>query len=400
MTRVGKCVLAGLVVLFGPLVACGMQEAAPPDQGLVAMLGYVPEEIVGLDPGRITVRFVDYAALSAAEGIAPLRALGDLDLLMGTIPPAALLGRIVMGPEAMPYLWQSAGRMGEVVGFEWLLHVDRSLEFGSPPDPGLLLEGQFSEAQVGVALEERGFSVSDVAEIPVWHRFDDRTISLAAREPADPFGGHIGAAARVTFLGDALANARSWSTIETIIASYQGQTPSLAHEPPHRALARAVTSSDGYLIQAVFIEEDALRGAGGRVETATVGEGTEAVLPPFTLAVLADRHHAGDEQVQLIGLAYDDVLTAQTASAILAQRVQSFRSPENAPEVLAATLGAEVTGSVIEAPEEGLAIAWVEARYTLPTPRIDPETGQFIVGGQLYREWMHAIMRREFSPLW
>lgn len=392
MTLVGSCVLAWLLVVLGPLVACGAQDASPPDEGLLVMLGHVPEETLRLEASWATIRFVDYAALSFVEGIAPLRDLGDVDLLMRTVPLTALLGRVVGGPEALPYLALSAGRMAEAVGFEWLLHVDRSLEFGNPPDPGLLLQGQFSEAAVRAALEERDFAVTDVAEVPVWHRFDDRAVSLAARDPADPFGGHIGAAARVALLGDTLANARSWSTIEGIIAAYQGRAPSLAEEPRHRALGRAITSFEGHLIQAMFFEEAILRGAEDRQQL-------EASLPPFALAVLADRHD-GDEQVQLIALAYDDVLTAQTAAAILTQRVASFRSPEPSSEALVDTLGAAVSGTVVEAPEDGVAIALVEARYTLPTPRTDPETGQFIVGGQLYRAWLQAIMRGEFSPLW
>ena len=55
--------------------------------------------------------------------------------------------------------------------------------------------------------------------MPIWHRLDDFAVSLPDREPADPFGGNIGAAARVARLPGMLANARSWPTIEAVVTA-------------------------------------------------------------------------------------------------------------------------------------------------------------------------------------
>ncbi len=65
-------------------------------------------------------------------------------------------------PEALTYLFVSAGRMADAVTFEWLLDVDRSLEFGDPSGVGLLLAGDFDAERIGEALESRGFSLAEI----------------------------------------------------------------------------------------------------------------------------------------------------------------------------------------------------------------------------------------------
>jgi hypothetical protein len=44
-----------------------------------------------------------------------------------------MLMRIVAGPEALQYVFGSIERMPEVVGFERISAVNRSLEYGAPP---------------------------------------------------------------------------------------------------------------------------------------------------------------------------------------------------------------------------------------------------------------------------
>jgi hypothetical protein len=68
--------------------------------------------------------------------------------------------------------------------------------------------------------------------------------------------------------------------------------------------------------------------------------------------------------------------------------------------VLVKQFGATVNVLVVERLQDSLAIAVVEVRYPLPSPRTDPQTGRFNAGGLLYRAWVRAIMRREFTPLW
>jgi hypothetical protein len=363
------------------------------------MLAQVPLDAASSQSGWATVRFVDYEALFRAEGVSLLRALGDVGLLLNSVPLGGILSRIVAGPDALSYLYSSAGQMANAVGFEWLLHVDRSLEFGDPPSVGLLLGGDFDDTAIGTALPGRGFSLSNVSEVPVWHRFEDGAISFAARDIVDPFGGHLGAAARIALLPNVLANARSWPLIELIISAAQGIHPSLADDPGYRALAEVISQPDGLLIQALFFNGTALRLVGYPTQAELETTVDFASLPAFSLAVLADRQE-GDDQVHLIGLVCADLPTAQTAAHVLAKRVEAFHLPDRPEEVLVKQFGATVSFSVAERLQDSLAIAVVEVRYPLPSPRTDSQTGRFNTGGALYRAWVRAIMRREFTPLW
>lgn len=395
---VRRCLVVGVLTALLLTSVSGAQSGSTTPE-LLVMLAQVPLDVAFSQSGWATARFVDYEALFRAEGVSLLRALGDVGLLMNSVPLGGILSRIVAGPDALSYLYSSAGQMANAVGFEWLLHVDRSLEFGDPPSVGLLLGGDFDDTAIGTALQGRGFSLSNVSEVPVWYRFEDGAISFAARDIVDPFGGHLGAAARIALLPNGLANARSWPLIETIIGAAQGIQPSLADNRGYRVLAEVISEPDGLLIQALFFTGTALRLAGDPTKAELEPAVDFASLPAFSLAVLADRQE-GDNQVHLIGLVCADLPTAQTAAQVLAGRVEAFHPPDRPEEVLVKQLGATVSCSVVERLQDSLAIAVVEARYPLPSPRTDPQTGQFRTGGLLYRAWVRAIMRREFTPLW
>jgi len=390
----GYRVLLGFLCVAVALMSGHALQAAASSH-FVDLLAWVPDQVVREETGWAVARYVDYEALFASEGLAELRGFGDVEILLTSVPLGPLMGRIAAGPEPLSYLWVSAGRMAEVVGFEWLLHADRSLEFGEPPGMGLLLGGEFDRDAMATALEPRGFERRDVAGVEVWHRFEDWTISLAARELADPFGGHLGAAARIARLPGGLASGRGWGVVEAAIAASRGDIPSLADDPVSRALADAVSEPEGLLVQALLFPGRALRVRGEDWEAAD----PSGSLPPYVQAVLADRQE-GDDQVHLVGLAYTETGAAQTAAGVLARRLAAFAVPEDSEEPLGEQLGATFSSWVREFPESGLALAVVEARYPLPDPRFDPEIGLYPVAAPLYRAWVQAIMMRAFIPLW
>ena len=182
-----RTIVRGLVtgILVAAAISAGLSAQDDPTVfQLQAMLSYVPSEAAFIESGWATIRFVDYEALFESEGLALLRALGSVDLLMNAVPLGPILGRIAAGPEALTYVFVSAGQMADVVGFEWLLDVDRSLEFGDPPGIGLLLGGDFDAVKMGATLENRGFGLADIQGVPVWHRFDDSAVSIGSRDVA------------------------------------------------------------------------------------------------------------------------------------------------------------------------------------------------------------------------
>ena len=389
--------LAGILIAAAFSAGLSAQDG-PAVSPLYTMLRCVPSEAALIESGWATVRFVDYEALFESEGLSLIRALGSVDLLMNAVPLGAILGRITAGPEALTYLFASAGQMAGVVGFEWLLDVDRSLEFGDPPGVGLLLGGDFNTVKIGAALESRGFGLADIQGVPVWHRFDDSAVSIAARDLADPFGGHLGAAARIALLPDTIGNARTWQLIEAIVSATQSTRTSLADDPVYRALAAAVSASDGLLIQALFFSGTALRLAGDRTQADQEPEEDPDSLPQYLGAVLADRQEA-DCQVHLIGFVCADDATALTVANVLARRLDEYRPASGSGDVLVDRFGATVSIREVQHSEDGLAIAVVEARYPVPAERTDPQTGQYTVRGLLFRAWVQAILYREFTPL-
>lgn len=388
---------AGIVVAVA--VGGGLNAQDDPSVSqLHGVLGYVPSEAAAAESGWATVRFVDYEALFESEGLSLFRARGSVNLLMTAVHLGAVFGRIAAGPEALRYVFASAGQMADVVGFEWLLDVDCSLEFGDAPDVGLVLGGDFDAVKIGAALEGRGFDLANIQGVPVWHRFDDSAISLAARDLADPFGGHLGSAARIALLPNALGNARTWPLIEAIIGAAQSTQPSLADDPVYRALAGAVSESDGLLIQALFFSEAALRLADDGTETAQISTEDLEPLPQYLGAVLADRQE-GDDQVHLIGLVCEDMAAGQVAADVLARRVEEFHPAFGDGAPLVDQFGATVSIREVRELEDGRAVAVVEARYPVPAERADPETGQYGTLGLLFRSWTQSTLARVFTPL-
>ena len=397
-TFCGRLIIGG-VLAAAALAASSYAEGTAMGSQLQSMLDQVPLGIASLKSDWATVRFTDFEALFESEGLSLLRSLGSPDLLMNSVPLGAILGRISAGPRALSYVLASTGEMKDAVGFEWLVDVDRGLEFGDAPDFGLLLGGEFDAALVSSTLEGRGFELREIEDVEVWHRFDDLSLSLAACDLADPFGGDLGAAARIALLPETLANARTWQLIEAIICASQGAELSLADDPAYRALAEAISEPGGLLLQALFFSEAAVRTSGNSIERGQQVAGNHASLPEFSVAVLADRQE-GDEQVHLIGLACADESAAQIAADVLAERVEEFHQPDQPENVLASQFGATVSIRDVRRTDDATAIAVVAARYPLPDERTDPETGLYNTRAPLFRAWVHAILYREFTPLW
>lgn len=389
----------GAGILAVAAIGVGLSaEGAPPVSRLHVMLRWVPAEAALIESGWATLRFVDYEALFESEGVSLVRDLGSADLLMTAVPIGAILGRIVAGPEALMYLFVSAGRMADAVGFEWLVDVDRSVEFGDPPGVGLILDGDFDAATIGAALEGRGFHLAEIEGVPVWHRFEDSAVSIPARDSADPFGGHLGAAARIAIFPDGLGNARTWPLIEAIISATQSTRPAVADDPVYRALADAVSDPDGLLIQALFFSGTALRIPGDPTQTRDKASGDPDPLPLYLGAVLGDRQER-DDQVHLIGLVCADLASALVAADVLARRVEEFRPASGSGDALVDRFGATVRIREVRQSEDGLGIAVIEGRYPIPTERVDAETGLYRARGSLFRSWVQAILYREFTPL-
>jgi hypothetical protein len=405
MKRLGSLVLALVLLAVGvaPAIAQDGGSGQGQPQPLLAMLAMVPDNDLVQGQGWATVRYADYQALYTSEGVEDIRVSQGTQALLNNVPLPLMLNRIAAGPDAIRYVFSSVDRMQQVVGFEWIASVDRSLEYGAPPEMPLILGGTFDADAISTALSARGFEETDVSGVPVWSRFDDGTLNVKDIQPADPFGGNLGKAARIAVWPDYLANSAYWDATKGIIASAQGTEPSLADNPNYRALAEAVTAPEGLLIQALFFDVADLGFLPGDPAVALSGQGAEdptanyGPLMPYALAVLADRQE-GQDQVHLIGLVYPNADIAGPAADEVAQRIQAFTLPGRT-ETLVQQFGAQISSRVYTSDTTGQAVAVVEVRYPLPADRKDAATGQFIPGGLMFRNWGQAIMQRAFFVL-
>ena len=108
-----RTIVRGLVtgILVAAAISAGLSAQDDPTVfQLQAMLSYVPSEAAFIESNWATIRFVDYEALFESEGLARLGALGSADLLMNAVPLGPILGRIAADPEALTYVFVSAGK--------------------------------------------------------------------------------------------------------------------------------------------------------------------------------------------------------------------------------------------------------------------------------------------------
>jgi hypothetical protein len=406
MKRLGLLVLVLVLLVAGVVPAIAQDGSSRQDQPppLLAMLGMVPDNDLVQGQGWATVRYADFQALYTSEGVEDMRLLGNTPMLLKLVPLPGMLMRIVAGPEALQRVFTSVEQMQAAVGFEWIASVDRSLEFGTPPDLALILDGRFDADAIGAVLSARDFEETDVSGVPVWHRFEDAQVNIQDRDTADPFGGDLGMAARIAVMPPYLANSRYWDTTKSMIAAAQGDQPSLADNPNYRARAEAVTAPDGLLIQAMFFDGADLGVLPDNPGATLTGQqdaedptANYGPLMPYALAVLADWQE-GQDQVHLIGLVYPNADTAGPAAEEVAKRIQAFALPGRT-DTLVQQFGAQVSSRVYTSDTTGQAVAVVEVRYPLPADRKDAATGQFIAGGLMFRNWAQAIMRRAFFVL-
>jgi hypothetical protein len=397
--------LIGLVLVI-TLMGAGLATSQNDENGqhpLLNLLSLVPDnEQAHTGAGWATIRYADFQALYISEDLETMRLRLNPNMLLNLAPLPAMMTRFQAGPQSMPFLLMGIQQMPDMVGFRWISDVNQSLEYGTPRNVATILAGSFDAEAVNRALEVRGFESTDVNGITVWHRFEDGEWDLEAREPADPFGGHLGMAARIAILPGYLANAGYWEMTEDMVAASSGEHPSLADDPDYRALAEAITDPDGLLIQALFfnladvgsVDEDALAEVYDAVQNLA---GDYSPLMPYALAVLADRQEDND-QVHLIGLVYSDAAQAAAAAEEMASRISSFVAP-GTDEVAALQFNAQISAWVYDSETTGQAVAVVEARYPFPDERTDPETQFFNPGGLLYRAWVDALRQRGFYPL-
>lgn len=202
--------------------------AAPlPTAALRAMLDHLPASAV---QGRVQIDFGDPAAMRAQ----------DLSAVAGAeTDPAFAQLRAFPRSEMVTYIRDPATAWRQAVGF-------------GPSDVAqLLLAGVGNEAvtilqvmpgtaaRVPPVLAARGYTETARHGLTAWARGEDFRLDLRARNPDDPFGGHLGRASRVWIEGDLIRQGAGWPVLQAL-AGAAGQPASA-----HADLAALLDAVDG-----------------------------------------------------------------------------------------------------------------------------------------------------------
>ena len=422
----GRTLLGALAsVLILPLGPDAMAQDAPatpvdaPYAGsrdaVLELLSFVPDTPAVWE-GAPVISYLDMAAMvdAAYAGLVP-------DSAMGVLPADDVLRamfRAQAGPQRyMQHLYRVADEMPALLGIG-MADVHRGLDYGTPPRNGMVLgldPAADRSAAVAAALEGRGFALREVSGMPVWHRWDDGEMRLDERNPADPFGGDLGQAARIVVTPGALAGSPQWSVTQAAAAAIAGEMPALTGNPAVRTAVSAVTGSaddatdGGRLLQLMLLNARDTMAAppnlldmlesGVPAEDAAPVYGPDLALPPYLLVALADRR-VGERDQAVVALVYPDVGQAETAAGRLSKRLFTF-APATAPDAWSTLLAdreAEVTSGVVTDADSGLAAAIVRISSPTVTPAEDPDEWNRL-GGSEFRFLVNAVYRRELTPL-
>jgi hypothetical protein len=301
------------------------------------------------------------------------------------------------------------------------------------------------------SLTARGYALTELGDVPVWHRFDDDAIAYELSDDAryaDPFHAEMMRAARFAVLGDLVIGTANWPDLrETLSASLAADNEADATHSSLAVLVEAMTDAAqqapnaGPVIQAVAVPlqsmvrvpngpaDQAFRqlvessGAENLLDVVPESEAGSAPddprLPIYPLALIVDMQ-AGGDQLATIALPFAERAAAQRATSVLTERLRGWEpTPQmglflpalggsvesavvDAPglvqalaEAFAAQLGveAEEVGAVGDDPNAG-AIAVVSVRYGMPEP--GPDTAY---PGWGFRIFWGGLMNGALSPL-
>jgi hypothetical protein len=315
------------------VIACALAGpgAAPAraDAMLDRMLAWAPAPDEPVWSGPIVFGYSRTDLMFAAAGGGD--AGNATELLAQTRFTAPSIMTILAYPPGFFTSLMHAERWPALLGFD-VTAVDAILTTGEPPTMVEIYAGPpalTDRAALAAALEPRGFALKDIAGVPVWARFEDGRISIADREPADPFGGSLGQASRVAAEDGVLVRTSSSAPLAAAIAASQGG-PSLAREPAVQALLKAF--GDETVVQVTMFGPQAADPTalllGPDADPAAIAEqlakaAGEAGLPGYYLAALGDVAGADGNWRTVLAFAFPDAASADAAAPILVERART-----------------------------------------------------------------------------
>lgn len=362
--------------------------------------------------------YVDYRAVEDARGIDRL----TLEVVQANrfsfqLWRAAAKG-IISGPDFIQSLFMNPEDVSKVMGFSFL-DVDRGLVFGTPPQTGLILQGDFDLARLEAAYEAREFTQAEIKGVPVWcspngcDEDEGMRISFADRQLEDWFGGNLGRREPRALLPNGFVfNSPSLILLEAMIDTQQGNLRSFAELPSILAAAEVMVE-EGVLRQAQFYNGLDLGlldlGFGSQTDSTVtealdkLRERMEAVggLPAYGLLALADKWTADEEtktQTALILLVYNSRESAEKAAEVyptLYENAFSLRESQPFATLISQRGGVLNTPYVYESESTGWFVTVIEIDYPMPDNNPDVITQDYLESSAVFKLLITSIYSRD-----
>jgi hypothetical protein len=354
--------------------------------------------------GDQPVSYVDYRAVEQARpGAAQPTSFAALDALRAANDPSARLwlaayqGIASGSGDLLMNLFAGAPDWPSLLGFDFF-DIDREVAFGEPPSNGEVLLGRFDPTSIEAAYAARGFTQMDQDGRTLLCGPDGcdagLTVHADQRNPANPFGGNLGRSQPLAISATELDNSAAIDTVQGILDTASGTTPSLAADPDYRAAAEAASAA-GTVIQATLVPAALL--------SADPGEGgaSAAPIPAYDLLFFADG--ASDtEQVVQVGLVYENPADAQMAVDALPGRIDALNSVvtgQPVRQLLDERGVTSIQGQVIPSSDGTRSVALFELRAPLASSDPDPGTGLMTASSIIYKTLVDMLYRRDLQWL-
>jgi hypothetical protein len=307
------------------------QDATPESsvsRPLLDMLRFVPDTA----DYRQFITYGDQAAWYRGWGFQPIPDRDTL-LSMDNSAPVYNAWTLVMGrqttpPEFLGYQYMRAEDMRSFYGFD-LLHVDRYLQAGIPPDWIGVADFSFDPAQIASALTASGYSASALESgAKLYSLHGDYELSL---DRSVPHVGQLGGLNRIALLGQQLVIARATVLAQNALQTHSGAILSLAENPAYIAGVQSLNdpslAQTGELVGAILVDgtmftRDQLCPPDAQPCDVAF---PDAPLPAFDLAVFATLHTPGKTSL-VLALVFPESTDATGAAASLGQRMKSYQS--------------------------------------------------------------------------
>jgi hypothetical protein len=347
--------------------------------------------------------YADYHAALEARGMPVPESLsgyldgGEADGPLSTsLPPA--------GPSTMlQYLFAGGPEYPQTVGFDFF-EIAQAVEFGTPPAMGQVLLGDFDTAMILDAYTQRGYTAVDDLLCPADGCDTGMKQNIAERNPANPFGGHLGRSEPI-FVGDGvLLNSPDEPLVEAMAAAYDGSASSLADAPEFQAIA-GVLAEYPYVSAVMAVSPLAVTTLDPRMMTENP-EAAEALLAsleaeplaPYTMTAFASAAD-GENEYGLALLVYVNAAAAQDAAAVIDNRLaalESVRTRQTYADILNAA-GTLEPAQVVTDEATGLSV--VVVRVTAPQPTNEEMDGQIVRSHLAFNRFVQMLYMRDTNWL-